>query len=74
MIEYINGGLSRHFLTKIILEEKKKRIQIVSDMVQNIRLNDLGVHEYEGYILSIENDKIQIVTPKKIYVKLLNLH
>ncbi len=74
MIEYINGGLSKHDLTKLIETEKKERIQIVSAMVQNIRLQDKGVHKYGQYMLSIEDDKIQIVTPGKVYVKLLRVH
>lgn len=74
MIEYIDCGLSKHYLTKLIEEEKKERIQIVSNMVQSIRLKDKGVHEYGKYQLSIEDDKIQIVTPKKVYIKLLAVH
>lgn len=74
MIEYINGGLSRHSLTKMIQEEKKERIQIVSQMVQCLKLKELGVHEFGQYMLSIENNKIQIVTPDKVYVKLLTVH
>lgn len=74
MIEYINGGLSRHSLTKMIEEEKKERIRIVSNMIQSIQMNDKGVHEYGKYMLSIEDDKIQIVTPKKVYVKIISIH
>lgn len=74
MIEYINGGLSRHSLTKLIEEEQKERIRIVSNMIQSIQMNDEGVHEYGKYMLSIEDDKIQVVTPKKVYVKILAIH
>ena len=74
MIEYFDYPLSRHYLTKMIKEEQKERIQIVSQMVNAIKLKELGVHEFGKYMLSIENDKIQIVTPEKIYVKLLAVH
>lgn len=74
MIEYIDYPLSRHYLTKIIKEEQKERIQIVNQIVNAIKLKELGVHEFGKYMLSIENDKIQIVTPEKIYVKLLAVH
>lgn len=74
MIKYIDCGLSRHFLTKIIDEEKRERIRIVSDIVNSIRLNDIGVHEYGKYMLAIEKDKITIVTPKQVYIKRLMLH
>lgn len=74
MIEYIEGGISRHYLTKIIKEEQKERIQIVSQIVNAIRSNELGVHEFGKYMLSIEKDKIQIVTPEKVYVKILAVH
>ena len=74
MIEYIDYPLSRHFLTKLIEEEKRERIQIVSNMVKDIRLNNKGVYEYGRYMISIEYDKIQIVTPEKVYIKLMLLH
>ena len=74
MIEYIDYPLSRHYLTKIIKEEQKERIQIVSQIVQCLRLNDIGVYEYGQYMLSIEDNEIQIVTPEKVYVKLLAVH
>lgn len=74
MIEYIKGGISRHYLTKIIKEEQKERIQIVSQIVNAIKVKELGVYEFGKYMLSIENDKIQIITPEKIYVKLLTIH
>lgn len=74
MIEYIDYPLSRHYLTKMIQEEKKTRIQIVSQIVHAIRSNELGVYEFGKYMLSIENDKIQLVTPEKIYIKLLTIH
>ena len=51
MIEYIDYPLSRHYLTKMIQEEKKERIQIVSQMVQCLKLKELGVHEFEQYML-----------------------
>ena len=74
MIEYIDYPLSRHYLTKIINEEQKERIQIVNQIVNAIKVKELGVHEFGKYILAIEQDKIQIVTPKKIYVKFLVVH
>lgn len=74
MIEHIYSPLSRHVLTKLIEEEKRERIQIVSNMVDNIRWNEKGVHEYGKYLLAIEDDKIQIVTPKTVYIKLLYIH
>lgn len=74
MLKYIEGGISRHYLTKIIKEEQKERIQIVSRIVHTIRSNELGVYEFGEYMLSIEKDKIQIVTPQKVYVKLLAVH
>lgn len=74
MIEYIDYPLSRHYLTKIINEEQKERIQIVSQIVHAIRSNELGIHEFGKYMLSIEQDKIQIVTPEKVYVKILAVH
>lgn len=74
MVEYIKGGISRHYLTKIIKEEQKERIQIVSKIVNAIRSNKLGVYEFGKYMLSIEKDKIQIVTPEKIYIKTLLVH
>ena len=74
MIEYIDYPLSRHYLTKIINEEQKERIQIVSQIVHAIRSNKKGVYEFGKYQLAMEQDKIQIVTPEKIYVKLLAVH
>lgn len=74
MVDYIKGGISRHYLTKIIKEEQKERIKIVNKIVQCLKLKEFGVHEFGKYMLSIENDKIQIVTPEKIYVKLLAVH
>ena len=53
MIEYIDYPLSRHYLTKMIQEEKKERIQIVSQIVQCLKLKELGVHEFGQYMLSI---------------------
>lgn len=74
MIEYIECGISRHYLTKIIKEEQQERIQIVSQIVHAIRSNELGIYEFGKYMLSIEDSEIQIITPEKIYIKLLTIH
>ena len=72
MIEYINA-INRRVLTKII-EKKKERHEIVMDMLACIELKDIGIHEYGRYLLAIEPDKIQLVTPDKIYIKTTNIH
>lgn len=74
MIKYVDCPLSRHYITKMIQEEQKKRIQIVNQIVFAIRSNKLGVYEFGKYMLSIEKNEIQIITPEKIYIKLLTIH
>ena len=74
MIEYIDYPLSRHFLTKLIEEEKRERIKIVSQIINSIRLKEKGTHEYGNYLWSIEDEEIQLVTPNKIYIKKLLIH
>ena len=73
MIEYITA-INRRVLTKIIEENKKERFQIVTDMLNCIELGCMGVHEYGRYILAVERDKIQLVTPDKVYIKTLLIH
>lgn len=72
MIEYINA-INRRVLTKII-EKKRERHEIVTEMLACIELNDIGIHEYGHYMLAIESDKIQLVTPDKLYIKTLRIH
>jgi len=72
MIEYVDR-LNRRFLTGEI-EKSKERFTIVTEMLACIELNDTGIHEYGCYMLAIESDKIQLVTPNKIYIKPLCLH
>lgn len=73
MVEYIHS-INRRVLTKIIEEKKRERYEIVTEMLGCIELNDTGIHEYGCYMLAIESDKIQLVTPNKIYIKPLCLH
>lgn len=74
MVEYIDCPVGKRFLTKVIEEEKRKRFQIVTDMIAQLEVKEIGVHEYERYILSIKQDEIQLVTPDKIYIKKLLIH
>ena len=73
MIEYITT-INRRVLTKIIEENKRERFQIVTDMLNCIESGCIGVYEYGRYMLSVEHDKIQLVTPDKVYVKMLLVH
>ncbi|HAU87484.1 MAG TPA: hypothetical protein DCW90_18960 [Lachnospiraceae bacterium] len=73
MIEYITA-INRRVLTKIIEENKRERFQIVTDMLNCIESGCIGVYEYGRYMLSVEHDKIQLVTPDKVYVKMLLVH
>ena len=72
MIEYITA-INRRVLTKII-EKKRERHEIVTDMLACIELKDIGIHEYGQYMLAIESDKIQLVAPDKLYIKNLYIH
>lgn len=72
MIEYITA-INRRFLTSVI-EKTRERFQIVTEMLNCIELGCMGVHEYGRYILAIERDKIQLVTPDKVYIKTLLIH
>ena len=73
MIEYITT-INRRVLTKIIEENKRERFRIVTDMLNCIESGCIGVYEYGRYMLSVEHDKIQLVTPDKVYVKMLFVH
>lgn len=72
MIEYITA-INRRFLTSVI-EKMRERFQIVMEMLNCIELGCMGVHEYGRYILAVEHDKIQLVTPDKVYIKTLLIH
>lgn len=72
MIEYITA-INRRFLTSVI-EKTRERFQIVTDMLNCIELGCMGIHEYGRYILAVERDKIQLVTPDKVYIKTLLIH
>ena len=72
MIEYITA-INRRFLTSVI-EKTRERFQIVTEMLNCIELGCMGVHEYGRYILAVERDKIQLVTPDKVYIKTLLIH
>lgn len=72
MIEYITA-INRRFLTSVI-EKTRERFQIVTEMLNCIELGCMGIHEYGRYILAIERDKIQLVTPDKVYIKTLLIH
>lgn len=73
MVEYIHS-INRRVLTNIIEEKKRERYEIVTDMLYCIDLKIIGIHEYGQYLLSIEDDKITLVTPAKIYTKTLFVH
>lgn len=73
MLEYIHS-INRRVLTKIIKEKKRERYEIITDMLYCIDLKIIGVHEYGQYLLSIEDDKITLVTPVKIYTKTTLIH
>lgn len=72
MIEYITA-INRRFLTSVI-EKTRERFQIVTDMLKCIELGCMGIHEYGRYILAVERDKIQLITPDKVYIKTLLIH
>ena len=72
MVEYMHS-INRRVLTKII-EKKRERHEIVTDMLACIELKDIGIHEYGHYMLAIESDKIQLVTPDKLYIKTIHIH
>lgn len=59
MIEYIDYPLSRHFLAKLIDEEKRERIKIVSQIINSIRLKEKGTYEYGNYLWTIEDEEIK---------------
>lgn len=72
MIEYIDT-INRRFLTSVI-KKSNERFQIVTDMLWHIDTKEMGVYEYGNYVLFVDSDLIQIVTPKNIYIKTLSVH